>query len=290
LLTTSTSEAYSYCLKLIADAGDSILIPQPSYPLLQFLIEAEGLQAIPYPIHSAYGQWILDRDYLVKACNQKTRAIVIVLPNNPTGHFLSQDDLLWLAELTRERMWLISDEVFADYCWQPYPSQSKSITHLNLQNTFSLSGLSKICALPQMKLGWIVMPNDPVIHKNLELVADTYLSVSSPIQIAAVKWLANRNQFQSPVRRRCVESLDLISVKLKGSPWTLLPVQAGWSAILKGPSRIESEEDFIINLLDRGFSAHPGFYYDLPFQPGIVLSLLTRSTDLTEGLNAILSV
>ncbi len=288
LLTTSTSEAYSYCFKLIANPGDSILIPQPSYPLLQFLVEAEGLKAKPYPLHEAGGEWILDREGLALACDDSTKAIVLVHPNNPTGHFLKSGDLNWLVEFSANRLWLISDEVFSDYAWQAASTHLRSLTQIEAPNTFTLSGLSKICALPQMKLGWIVMPQNESIHNSLELVADTYLSVSGPIQQAAACWLPQRGQFQSPIRERCLANLKNIPNQVKQSQWSLLPVEAGWTAILKGPSNGE-EEALVLRLLELDFSVHPGFYYDLPLQNALVVSLLTPPHQLESGIEAIIS-
>ncbi len=288
LLTTSTSEAYSYCFKLIANPGDTILIPQPSYPLLQFLIEAEGLKAVPYPLHEAGGEWILDRDHLVEACNPTCKAIILVHPNNPTGHFLRAEDLAWLLNFSADRLWLVSDEVFADYAWASDLAHTRSLTQLDPSNALILSGLSKICALPQMKLGWIVMPQDKAIHQHLELVADTYLSVSGPIQKAAASWLAKRAEFQASIRARCLANLESIPKLLTNSEWALLSVDAGWTAILKGPAR-HNEEDLVLSLVRQNISVHPGFYYDLPFQPALVISLLTPPTHLAAGLSAITS-
>ncbi len=288
LLTTSTSEAYGYCFKLIADPGTTILLPQPSYPLLQFLVEAEGLKAKTYPLHEAAGQWILDRERLCEACDSSTRAIVLVHPNNPTGHFLSNGDLDWLLDFTRDKYWLICDEVFADYVWSQQPDQIRSLSQIPADNVFCLSGISKICALPQMKLGWIVMPASAAIHHSLELVADTYLSVSSPIQAAASQWLSNRALFQSPIRNRCLENRNSIQASLQHSAWSLLPVEAGWAAILQGPSTLD-EEQKALALMEKGFSAHPGFYYDLPFQPSFVISLLTPPAHLKDGLAALIA-
>lgn len=286
ILTTSTSEAYSYCFKLIADAGATILLPQPSYPLLQFLVEAEGLTPIPYPLHEADGQWILDRHRLAAACDDSTRAIVVVNPNNPTGHSLSADDAQWLIDFAGDRYWIICDEVFADYSWGTATDRCHSLTSVRANNVLCLSGLSKVCALPQMKLGWIAMPPSPHLRHNLELIADTYLSVSTPIQSAATDWLALRSTFQAPIRRRCCGNLKLIATTLQGSAWHLLPVEAGWVAILRGPAHLD-EEDVALKLLEAGFLAQPGYYYDLAFPCSLVLSLLTPSADLVLGLSAI---
>ncbi|MBM3761183.1 MAG: pyridoxal phosphate-dependent aminotransferase [Acidobacteria bacterium] len=286
LLTASSSEAYSYCFKLIANPGDTILIPQPSYPLLQFLIEAEGLVAKPYPLHEVLGEWILDREALLHHLTPDTAAIVLVHPNNPTGHFLTEADLAWLREISQNRCWLISDEVFADYRFDGH--KANSLATLNAHNAFTLSGLSKICALPQMKLGWIVLPEDPQIRRHMELIADTYLSVSSPIQSAAASWLAARKSFQQPISDRIQQNLSTLGQSLANTPWQLMPIQAGWAVILRGPTHLE-EEALVLSLLERGFSVHPGFYYDLPFEPCLVLSLLTPPENLAQGVAAILA-
>ena len=286
LLTTSTSEAYSYCFKLIADAGAKVLLPQPSYPLLQFLVEAESLVPAAYPLHEADGQWILDRDRLAAACDDSTRAIVVVNPNNPTGHFLSIDDAEWLIAFAGKRYWIVCDEVFSDYEWAAGANALRSLSLPRADNVLCLSGLSKICALPQMKLGWIAMPPVPAIRYNLESIADTYLSVSAPIQAATPQWLARRAEFQAPIRQRCLENLALIAAACKGSNWNALPVEAGWTAILRGPANLD-EEDFVLQLLEAGFLTQPGYYYDLPFACSLVLSLLTSPADLARGLPAI---
>ena len=254
---------------------------------MQFLVEAEGLTPLPYPLHEADGQWILDRHRLAAACNDSTRAIVVVNPNNPTGHVLSTADAKWLIDFATDRYWIICDEVFADYSWGTATDQCRSLTSIGANNVLCLSGLSKICALPQMKLGWIAMPPSPQLRNNLELIADTYLSVSAPIQSAAIDWLASRATFQAPIRLRCRENLNLLAAKLLGSAWTTLPVEAGWSVILRGPAHLD-EEDLALKLLEAGFLAQPGFYYDLAFPCSLVISLLTPPSDLALGLSAIM--
>lgn len=254
--------------------------------MLQFLIEAEGLIAQPYPLHHALGEWILDREALLAKLTASTAAIVLVHPNNPTGHFLSDADLHWLAEISHDRCWLISDEVFADYRW--VPSATPSLTRLNPPNAFILSGLSKICALPQMKMGWMVMPEDNQTQRRMELIADTYLSVSTPIQAAASGWLVARQEFQHPIRDRIRTNLEILSLTLQQQPWQALPVEAGWTSIIQGPAH-KDEEALVLNLMAQGFSVHPGFYYDLPIEHCLVLSLLTPPDQLKQGLAAILA-
>lgn len=286
LLTASTSEAYSFSFKLIADAGDRILLPQPSYPLLDHLTRAEALTGVPYPLHYAAGEWLLDREAIARCWDSRTRGIVLVEPNNPTGNWLSPADHDWLVEFTTGRGWLLSDEVFSDYGWQARPGQP--LASRKLDNLLVFSGLSKVCALPQMKLGWILMPKQPELWRRLELIADTWLSVSGPTLAAAPGWLDRRAQFQAPVKARCRQSLAILSEVLTGAAWELLPVAAGWCAVLRGPAHID-EESLLLALLKEGYLAHPGYYYDLPFPVSLVVSLLTPPADLRAGLAALIS-
>lgn len=285
ILTASTSEGYSYCLKLLANPGEEILIPEPSYPLLRLLIEAEGLIAVPYPLHQAMGEWILDRQYLLQAVTPRTRAIVCVNPNNPTGHFLSATDALWLCECF-PALAILSDEVFADYVWQPLNQHQRSLSALQAPNVFCLSGLSKICALPQMKLGWIVLPPGNEVQQAMEFIADTYLSVSSPVQHAAVDWLTKRSQLQAPVRERCHQNLELLQQYATGGAFSLLPVQAAWVALLRCHKSRE-EDEWVLALLEQNIWIQPGFYYDLSGGPHLVFSLLTPPSESMQGLAAI---
>lgn len=270
-LCASTSEGYSYCFKLLADAGDEILIPRPSYPLLSHLIGAEALRAVEYVTHFAAGQWILDREYLLRQVNERTRAVVVVTPNNPTGHLWTQEDLDWLDAALPENVAIVTDEVFADYRWQG------KLAHIP-RRAFRLSGLSKICALPQMKIGWIVLPPVVGVAEAMEFVGDTYLSVSGPIAERAAAWLASRFGFQRPVQERCRENL----ARLGGG------VEAGWVKIAEGPGD-RDEESVALEMLERGFWVQPGYFYDLPLRESYVLSLLTPPEDLAAGLEALSS-
>jgi alanine-synthesizing transaminase len=282
VLCASTSEGYSFCLKFIADPHDEILIPQPSYPLLQHLVAAEGLTPIPYPIHAAGADWLLDREALASRVTPRTKAIVAVHPNNPTGQYMPPSDVAWLQSLAQDRLWLISDEVFADYAWPPHAP--RSLANSPHANTVVLSGLSKICGLPQMKLAWILLPS-PQLREPFEWVSDTYLSVSAPIEQATPHWLANSAASQAPIRQRCLANLNFLRSATLG-PWNVLPPEAGWTAILRGPAT-QSEETIVLDLIAKGFFIQPGFYYDLPFEPALVLSLLTPTEDLARFLKVI---
>ncbi|MFN8941912.1 MAG: pyridoxal phosphate-dependent aminotransferase [Acidobacteriota bacterium] len=288
VLTTSTSEAYSYCFKAFADPGGEILIPEPSYPLLRFLVEAEGLTPVPYRLLFAAGEWVLDRDHVSSVYSNRTRALVVVHPNNPTGHYLTTSDWLWLREWTAGRIWLLGDEVFADYDWTTSARPNRSCLRLPAPNLILMSGLSKICALPQMKLGWIVLPPNDRLAQDFDWIADTYLSVSGPIQHCTPAWIGARHHFQAPIRARCLQSLQLLAGQLRHSPWTLLKPEAGWMAILQGPAQ-ENEERLVLQLIANGISVHPGFFYDLPLPNSLVVSLLTPADPLRQGLQAIIS-
>lgn len=270
-LCASTSEAYSYCLKLLADAGDEVLIPQPSYPLLEHLLCAEGVVPVAYPVHGAAGEWVLDREYLRRVLTPRTRAIVIVHPNNPTGHFFPREDFAWLQEALPPEAAILSDEVFADYGWQ-----EKGWSYAGAHRTFVLSGLSKICLLPQMKLGWIVMPKDPAIWRAMEFIADTYLSVSALVADMAPVWLERRQEFQAPLRERVNANLPLFPAN----------PAAGWTAIVRGNGGMP-EDERVMAMIDRGYWLQPGYYFDLPGQDNYVLSLLTEPGQLREGLRVL---
>jgi len=267
----STSEGYSYCFKLLADAGEEILIPTPSYPLLSHLVGAEALQAVEYVTHFAAGQWILDRECLLRQVNERTRAVVVVTPNNPTGHFWTQEDLDWLDRELPADVAIVTDEVFADYRWAGNLARIPA-------RAFRLSGLSKIYALPQMKIGWIVMPAVQGVAEAMEFVGDTYLSVSGPVAERAAGWLGRRSEFQAPVRERCLENV----ARLGGG------VEAGWVRIVQGPGD-RDEESVALEMLERGFWVQPGYFYDLPLRESYVVSLLTPPEDLEAGMEALSS-
>lgn len=268
-LCASTSEGYSYCCKLLADAGDEVMIPRPSYPLLGHLVGAEGLRAVEYVTHAAAGEWVLDREHFLKQLSPRTRTVVVVTPNNPTGKFWTQEDWNWLEEVLPPEVAILSDEVFADYAWEGKAAKIP-------ERVFRLSGLSKICALPQMKIGWIVMPPGEKVAAAMEFVGDTYLSVSGPIAERAAGWLERRGEFQAVVRARCQENL----ARLGGG------VEAGWTKILAGPGDRE-EEEVALEMVERGFWIQPGYFYDLPLRESYVVSLLAPPEELEAGLEAL---
>jgi alanine-synthesizing transaminase len=273
LLTASTSEAYAYLFKLLCDPGDEILSPRPSYPLFEFLAGLESVRMVQYPLRYD-GAWHIDFDFLARAITPRTRAIVVVNPNNPTGSFLKREE--W-SRLEQFGIPILSDEVFSDYAFSPAPRPpSPSVLR------FSMSGLSKIAALPQMKLGWIVAagPGHEAALARLELIADTYLSVATPVQIALPSLLAASVAVREQIITRTRANLALL--KSVAQP---LHLEGGWYAILQVP-RTRSEEDWALDLLARrDVLVQPGFFYDFESEAFLVLSLLPPPEIFAEALH-----
>lgn len=264
LLTASTSEAYSYLFKLLADPGDEILVPRPSYPLFDFLAHLESLTVRQYELHYD-GSWFTENVPI----GPHTRAVINVSPNNPTGSVI---------EVDTRGVPLIVDEVFADYLLKPRP---------RLLGDFTLNGLSKIAALPQMKLGWILYP--PEYRHALELIADTYLSVSAPIQHAAPEWLAAAEGMQAEILARLRQNDAFVRKTLAGTALTPLSIDGGWALPIELP-KIRTEEQWACDLLQHhGVLIQPGYFYDFPREAFIVVSLLTEPSILEEGLARIVA-
>ena len=276
LLTASTSEAYSYLFKLLANPGDEILVPRPSYPLFDFLARLESVQIVQYPLFYDHG-WSIDVAALAAAVTGRTRAIVVVNPNNPTGSYLKLAELRALEAICqRHDLALISDEVFADFALGDGPDWVRFVNgSVRDVPAFSLSGLSKSCGLPQLKVGWIVSNSTEALDR-LELIADTFLSVSTPVQVALPQLLASRHAIQGQILERMRANLGRLS-----NP---LVVEGGWTAIVRLPN-VKSDEDWVLDLLDRyDLLVQPGFFYDFP--PGtahVVVSLITPESDFAEG-------
>lgn len=289
LLTASTSEAYALLFKLLADPGDQILVPHPSYPLFEFLTSLEAVRVISYPLRYHDG-WFIDREVLEHLLTPRTRAVVLVNPNNPTGSYLKQQEHAWLTALCAERgIAIISDEVFADYALMPDPQRVTTLAGETGGLTFSLSGLSKVTGLPQMKLGWIVASGPLQLrreaYERLEFIADTYLSVSTPVQLAAPTLLATRKTFQAELRERLRRNLAWVRQALGRSSFHPLLVEGGWYVVLQVP-RVRTEEEWILTLLrEQDVLVQPGFFYDFEQEAYLVLSLLTPEMVFQEGVS-----
>ncbi|MBV9768431.1 MAG: pyridoxal phosphate-dependent aminotransferase [Bryobacterales bacterium] len=294
LLTAGTSEAYGFVFKLLADPGDEVLIPSPSYPLFDYLAALDSVRTVPYPL--VYnGAWSIDFERLTSSVTSRSRALVLVNPNNPTGSFLKQSELAPIVALCRRHnLALVSDEVFADYICNTGSGLVRSLTGVDEVLTFCLSGLSKVAALPQLKLGWIVTGGPPGDRKSalerLELIADTYLSVSSPVQWAAPALLALRGELQRQILARVETNRAHLANQIGStSPWKLLGAEGGWYAILEAP-RIQSEEEWVLSLLaSDGVLVQPGFFFDFAREAFLVISLLTPEDVFREGTRRILA-
>ncbi|HYP08145.1 MAG TPA: pyridoxal phosphate-dependent aminotransferase [Bryobacteraceae bacterium] len=290
LLTASTSEAYSYLFKLLCNPGDEVLVPRPSYPLFDMLAQLESVKVVQYPLHYDHG-WFIDVEAVRHAISEQTRAIIWVNPNNPTGSFLKRAEYEAIARLCSSHgLALIGDEVFADYPIDVATDGLPSLTGLNECLSFSLSGLSKVCGLPQMKLGWIVAngPGSEEALNRLEWIADTFLSVGTPVQCAAPALLAARHPIQEQIRKRTQSNLRYLRVATVGTSCRLLRVEAGWYATLQVP-KTRSEEEWTLELLDRGVLVQPGFFFDFESEAYLIVSLLTEEDVFREGVRHILN-
>jgi len=294
-LTASTSEAYSFLFRLLCDAktNEEILIPSPGYPLFDFLADIHNIKLVRYPCLYDHG-WQIDFPALQKLVTPHTRAIVIVNPNNPTGHYFRASQLHELHEVCLgHEIAIISDEVFLDFpCEADHEPHTFASHHKQL--TFTLSGISKICGLPQMKLSWIVVTGQEDLRAEaigrLEALADVYLSVSTPTQLALPQFLDQRLAFQTQVPERIRTNLHELDSQLgaRPTPISRLKVEAGWNVVLRIPST-QSDEQFAIDLLRReNVQIHPGHFYDFSADNYAVLSLIVPEEIFTEGISRLL--
>lgn len=291
ILTTSTSEAYSYVFRLLCNPGDEILVPKPSYPLVEFLADLSDVNLVPYPLIYDHG-WQIDFDSLNKATTSLTRAVILVHPNNPTGSYVSCEETNALnAFCKNHQAALIVDEVFLDYAHDgtPRPSFVSNASAL----TFTLSGISKISALPQMKLAWAVTsgPEDMVGQAlaRLEIIADTFLSLNTPVQLAASVLLDQRKLVQPVLLDRLRVNLAELDRQLVTAPsCRRLDVAGGWYSVLRLPA-IQNDENRAIDLLQNAaVVVHPGHFYDFPDEGYFILSLITEPSIFREGVKRVL--
>ena len=297
ILTTSTSEAYSYVFRLLCNPGDEILVPKPSYPLFEFLADLADVKLVPYPLLYDQG-WQIDFDSLHKAATDRSRAVLLVHPNNPTGSYVSAAETAALNAFCNDRsrksaLALIVDEVFLDYAHDGAPRNSFIANREAL--TFALSGVSKISALPQMKLAWVATSGPEEIvaaaGARLEIIADTFLSMNAPIQHAASVLLDQRKLVQPVLLDRVRANLAELDRQLTSFPaCARLEVEGGWYVVLRVPA-IESDEDLAIrSLREAGVSVHPGHFYDFAGEGHLVLSLITEAEEFREGIARVLGV
>jgi len=293
-LTTSTSEAYSYLFRLLCDPGDEILIARPSYPLFEFIARLDAVVLREYPLRYEPGAssesahaWTIDFEALHAAINERTRAIVVVHPNNPTGNYSSDDERERLEVLCAERgLALIVDEVFLDYAVRAEMKPRSFASGEGPALCFVLSGLSKVCALPQMKLSWIAARGPAELLMDalarLEVVADTFLSVNAPTQAALPAWLGGRSALQEQIGTRVRANLSTLDARVRGTHADRLALEGGWTAVLRVPREIDGQP-FAEAALDRGVLVQPGEFYGLPAGRAVV-SLLSVPEAWERGL------
>lgn len=291
-LTSSTSEAYALLFKLLCDAGDAVLVPHPSYPLFEHLTALESVNAVPYALEY-HGAWRIDIDSIIRAVNERVRAILIVSPNNPTGSFLHKDDLAALSEVAAaHRLAIVGDEVFADYPLDAAPGATPVLAGADVL-TVSLGGLSKSAGLPQLKLGWIGFGGpSAAVDEALaayELIADTYLSVSTPVQAAAAELIEHGSAIRAQILARVSRNLDSLRQVAANYPAVdVLRVEGGWSAIVQVP-QLRTEEALVLELLEKDdVLVHPGYFFDLAREAFIVVSLLVDPARFDRAIVAVL--
>ena len=293
VLTTSTSEGYSYVLRLLCDPEDEILVPKPSYPLFEFLADLQDVKLVPYPLLYEHG-WQIDFPSLHQAVSPRTRAVVLVNPNNPTGSYVSSSERRSMNEFCNGHdLSLLVDEVFLDYAHDGGTRPSFVTNRQTL--TFTLSGVSKISGLPQMKLAWVVTSGPPekvsAALDRMEVIADTYLSMNAPIQLATPALLAQRKKIQPLLMDRVRQNLQEFDLQLgKQKICQRLDVEGGWFTVLRVPAT-QSDEDQAIEILHKtSVLVHPGHFYDFSGDGYLVLSLITPSAAFREGIHRVLGL
>jgi aspartate/methionine/tyrosine aminotransferase len=322
VLTTSTSEGYSFVFRLLCNAGDELLVPKPSYPLFEFLADLQDVRLVPYPLIYDHG-WQMDFPSLERAVTQRTRGVVVVHPNNPTGSFVSAGEVDSLNAFCRERgLAVIADEVFLDYGLETSgakapnqeqlyrsaegaappkgePALPKREPHRSFTGnaevlTFTLSGLSKIAALPQMKVAWVVTSGPRELAAQamgrLEVIADTYLSMNAPMQWAVPALLEQRKDIQRQLLDRVRQNLAELDRQLtQQKACSRLAVEGGWYAVLRVPVTRSDEELAIELVREKSVLVHPGHFYDFPGDGYLVLSLITCEAEFSEGMGRVLA-
>jgi aspartate/methionine/tyrosine aminotransferase len=293
LLTTSTSEAYSFVFRILCNPGDEVLIPTPSYPLFDLLADIQDVRLVRYPLIYDHGSQI-DFHALEAALTPRTRAIIVVHPNNPTGHFVKPDERSGLNRICAGRqLAIIADEVFLDFALSSKRHLSWVANSEVL--TFTMSGLSKMCGLPQMKAAWLAAsgPKDLKARalERLEVIADTYLSMNAPIQHAISEFLQQRHEFQRQLMSRVRGNLAELDRQLATQKaCSRLEIEGGWYAVLRLPAT-RTDEEVALDLLEKeGVYVHPGHFYDFPADGYLIVSLIGSEQEFGEGIRRLVSI
>ena len=292
LLTTSTSEAYSFVFRLLCNPGDELLIPAPSYPLFGFLADIQDVKLIRYPLFYDHG-WEIDFHALEQAITPRTRGVIVVHPNNPTGHYTNSAAMKHLNDIcSAKKMAIIADEVFLDFSLTEGSHPSFAVNCETL--TFTMSGLSKIAGLPQMKAAWLITsgaePWKSQACARLDVIADAYLSMNAPIQLAVPSFLRQRTAFQKQLIARVRGNLRELDRQIAAQKsCSRLEVEGGWYVVLRVPAT-RSDEDLAVDLLESSdVYVHPGHFYDFPSDGYLIASLITPEHDFAEGIKRLLA-
>jgi hypothetical protein len=294
ILTASTSEAYSFLFKLLCDPGDVVLVPQPSYPLLDLLAGLDAVSIAPYRLEY-HGVWSIDRGHLERALTSRTRAVVIVSPNNPTGSMLRASDRDWLADVCADRgVAIVADEVFVDYPLSVRPDACSALGDERAL-VFALGGLSKSAGLPQVKLGWIAVSGPGALVadalERLEIICDTSLSVSAPVQTAARRLIEDGQSTRAAISGRVCQNLARLRSRVASHPSiSILEPEGGWSAVLRVPATA-SEEALVLRVLeDAHVIVHPGYFFDFGSEAFVVCSLLPEPDRFDRAIARMLPI
>jgi alanine-synthesizing transaminase len=295
-LASGTSEAYTMLFKLLANPGDEVLIPQPGYPLLTYLAELESLHDVYYPLryHEVKG-WSIDLDVLEAVITPKTKAVVLVNPNMPTGSYIKRHEVAAINRVcSKHNLALIVDEVFSDFSWGEAPDRVKTMANHSETLAFVLSGLSKILGLPQVKLAWIVVSGNQdlleLARDRLEMIADLYLSVGTPVQHGADLLLRQRQAMQHQMLSRIADNSEFLKERFaRAGNARVLNREGGWYAIVKIEDRL-SDEQRVLQLLEQDNTlVHPGYFHEFDQEGFIVVSLLTAVEAFRAGVSRIVS-
>jgi hypothetical protein len=294
VLTASTSEAYALLFKLLCNPGDEVLVPAPSYPLFEFLANLESVTVRPFRL-DYHGEWAVDMESVKRETGPRTRAVIVVSPNNPTGSYLKRFELDALAaHCSARQIALIGDEVFAEYVLDVDVPRTCSVLAQRQALTFSLGGLSKSLGLPQLKLGWMAVGGpDPLVRQaveRLELICDTYLSVGTPVQAALPSLLNYGAVVRTLIRERTARNYRALRDLVTRFPSvTLLPSEGGWSAVLQ-VAAMQSEESLVLQLLEHDrVLVHPGYFFDFPSEAFLVVSLLPEPAVFDRAMTRVLA-
>ncbi len=292
VLTASTSDAYAMLFRLLCDFGDGIAVPRPSYPLLEYLCDLADVEPMPYRL-SLDDEWSLDVASVLRCIDAGARAVILVHPNNPTGTWVRPEDLAQISRhAAREGCAIIRDEVFAPYTWSDRSDPTHGYDRETPALTFSLNGLSKWVGLPQLKLSWITLAGPASLRREalerLDVIADTFLSVNTPVQVALPDLLRLGPTAHAAIRERILRNLGAVRTACRNTAATLLPADAGWYAMLRLP-RTKTDDEWAMHVLQHAnVLVYPGHFFDADDDALMVISLLPPKREITDGISALL--